>query len=83
MKKLNEYDEFLDERFGWMKPKYTKEKIKELISKAKILVPQDKMQSFIIDNKDKIEDISKMITDEQGDVDYGKVRDFIKANIKK
>lgn len=83
MKKINEYDKFLEERWGWQFPKYSKEKIQELIAKAKPLIPKEKMDSFIEDNKEQIEEVANLITDEEGKIDYGKVKEFFNANIKK
>jgi dephospho-CoA kinase len=80
MKKILNSEEFLNERF--FKPNYTKEKIKELIAKAKPLISKDKMDNFIADNKEQIEEVSDLITDENGEIDYGKVKDFLKSNLK-
>ena len=81
MKKVNEYDKFLNEKI--LKPNYTKEKIKDLISKAKFLIPKDKMESFIEDNEEEIKEVSDLITDEDGKIDFSKVKDFFNSNLKK
>lgn len=81
MKKILNSEEFLNERF--FKPNYTKEKIKDIISKAKTLIPQERINSFIEDNKEQVQEVSDLITDENGDIDYAKVKDFIKSNLKK
>lgn len=81
MKKILNSEEFLNERF--FKPNYSKEKIKDIIAKAKTLIPKEKIDSFIEDNKEQVQEVSELITDENGEVDYGKVKDFIKSNLKK
>lgn len=81
MKKILNSEEFLNERF--FKPNYSKEKIKDIIAKAKTLIPKEKIDSFIEDNKEQVQEVSELITDENGEIDYGKVKDFIKSNLKK
>ena len=81
MKKILNSEEYLNERF--FKPNYSKEKIKELIAKAKFLIPKDKMESFIEENEEQIEEVADLITDEEGNIDYGKVKEFFNSNLKK
>jgi len=81
MKKILNSEDFLNERF--FKPNYTKEKIKDLISKAKTLIPKEKMESFIEENEEEIKEVSELITDKEGNIDYDKVKDFIKLKTKK
>ena len=81
MKKILNSDEFLNEKF--FKPNYSKDKIQKLITKAKPLISKDKMDSFIEDNKEEIEEVADLITDEEGNIDFGKVKEFFNSNIKK
>lgn len=80
MKKINEYDKFLNERF--FAPNITKERLQELISKAKTLIPEDKIKSFISENEEEIQKVSDLITDENGEIDYNKVKQLIKSKSK-
>jgi hypothetical protein len=81
MKKVNEYDKFLYEKFH--APKITKEKLQDIILKVKNIVPQEKINTFIETNKQDIENLADFLSDEEGNIDYGKVKEFMTQNLKR
>lgn len=60
---------------------YTKSNIIDLIKKAKRMVSKDKINSFIEENRDKIDELKDILTDDYGNIDYSKVESFIQKNI--
>ena len=78
-KRINEYDDFLNERFN--RPSgYTKEFIQGLLAKAKKLIPQEKIDQFIKDNKEEVEKMAELLQDENGELDMSKVKDLMNKN---
>lgn len=80
MKHVKPREEFLDEEFNWKDPIGS---VKELIAKVRNIIPQAKINQFIEDNREQVENVAKMLAGEDGNIDYGKAASFIKENMKK
>lgn len=75
MKKINRYDDFnkIDEEFD-----FSKESFKNLINKVKSIIPKDRINAFIKDNRAEVERVRDLITNDDGDIDYSKAITFAK-----
>ena len=89
MKILRTFEQFEEDKneefkFGGDTPykRYGKDFIQNLISKAKKLIPQERIDQFIEDNKDEVEKLANQLSDDKGDIDYDKVTEFINKNKK-
>jgi gas vesicle protein len=80
MSKINKYNDFLrvDEEF-----KISVDSLKDLMKKVKNILPKDKIASFIEENKEAVERVKNMITDEEGKIDNNKLINFVKNEVKK
>lgn len=73
----------LNEEFRFDKPAgYTKDFIKGLLAKVKTIIPQEKIDKFIEENKEQVKQVADMLSDENGEIDYDKTKDFIKKKVK-
>ena len=81
MIKVKKFEELTNEEFQFG-GKYTKDVVASLLSKLKNIIPQEKIDKFIEENKADVEKLAKQLSDEDGNIDMGKATDFINKNKK-
>ena len=81
MTKVKKFKELTNEEFKFG-GKYTEDVVKSLLAKVKKLIPQDRIDQFIEENRDQVEQLSEQLSNESGDLDMSKVTDFINKNKK-
>ena len=75
-RKVNKYDDFINEEVSF-------DAFKSLIDKVKAFIPKKQIQEFIQKNKAEVERVSNLLEDEKGNIDYKKAFQFAKENVKK
>lgn len=81
MAKVKKFKELTNEEFKFG-GKYTEDVVASLIAKLKNIIPQEKIDKFIEENRDQVELLADQLSNEEGNIDMNKAADFINKNKK-
>jgi hypothetical protein len=81
MAKVKKFKELTNEEFQFG-GKYTEDVVKSLLAKVKKIIPQDRIDKFIEENREQVEQLSEQLSNDKGDLDFGKITEFINKNKK-